>query len=147
MNKSTNPLLNKIDFAHERYLFYSSESSKIARQLAFAEGAIFWALYFLMQSGPKALIVTFYSTLLLFFIFDLVQYVFGGYLFSNQAKVIKKLIKANTTTPKYEIGDEVGKSINKFYISKLIFLCISSLLLIIMFVIFLNYQIPLRHCV
>lgn len=146
MNNDNHPLLKKIDFAHKRYSFYSSEASKIARQIAFAEGAIFWALYFLMQNGTKALIIAFYSVLLLFFIFDLIQYVVGAFFFSYEAKVIKKLMKSNKQDPSYEIGDFVGQSIKKYYVLKLIFLGVATLLLINMFIVFINYSIPLSHC-
>ena len=140
-------ILKKIDLAYERYSFYTIEVSKIARQVAFAEGAIFWALYFLMQSGPKPLIISFYSVLLLFFIFDLIQYVIGANSFEKEAEFMKKIIKSNNDKSlNYEIGDDVGKGIKKFYILKLVFIGISTLLLIFMFIYFIINNIPMRHC-
>ncbi|OEH46219.1 hypothetical protein lpari_02557 [Legionella parisiensis] len=83
--------------------------------------------------------------LLLFFIFDLIQYVAGAFLFNYEANVLKKLIKYNKRAPKYEIGDQVGKHIRNYYILKLVFLCVSTLLLISMFIVFIINNIPLHH--
>jgi hypothetical protein len=131
-------LSSKIPWAFERYDFYTKEASKIARQLAFSEGVIFWAIYLIMTNKPRALIIAFYSALLLFFIFDLIQYLFGAYHFEAQAQMMKKIKKLNPDNQiNYEIGDEIGKSIQKFFILKLLCLSISSLILIIMFTLFI----------
>ncbi|AOW57836.1 TPA: hypothetical protein ACPYPK_001038 [Legionella pneumophila] len=138
----------KISFAQDRYKFYTTEASKIARQVAFAEGAIFWALYILMQNGPKSLIITFYSILLLFFIFDLIQYVYGAIRFEYEEDAIKKVRASNKKIKgiNYKIGDEIGNSIKTYYLIKLFFLCLATIILIIMFVTFINSNLPAYKC-
>lgn len=135
-NKSETPkTLSKIDKTLDVYYIFTAEASKIARQLAIMEGAIFWAIYFLISSTyqPKALMIAFYLILIIFFILDLTQYVYGASKYEAEVQRMKKINTLNPETPvKYEIGDEIGKNIKVFYILKLIFLGISTLLLMIL---------------
>lgn len=135
-NKSETPkTLSKVDKTLKVYYIFTAEASKIARQLAIMEGAIFWAIYFLISSiyQPKALMIAFYLTLIIFFILDLSQYVYGASKYEAEVHRMKKINTSNPETPvKYEIGDEIGKNIKVFYILKLIFLGISTLLLMIL---------------
>ena len=131
-NKSETPKrLSKVDKTLDVYYIFTAEASKIARQLAIMEGAIFWAIYFLISSiyQPKALMIAFYLTLIIFFILDLSQYVYGA---SKYEAEIHRMKKINTLNPETPIGDEIGKNITVFYILKLIFLGISTLLLMIL---------------
>jgi Ca2+/Na+ antiporter len=135
-NKSETPkTLSKVDKTLEVYYIFTAEASKIARQLAIMEGAIFWAIYFLISSiyQPRALMIAFYLILIIFFILDLTQYVYGASKYEAEVQRMKKINTLNPETPiKYEIGDEIGKNIKVFYILKLIFLGISTLLLMIL---------------
>ncbi|HAT2150152.1 TPA: hypothetical protein NHH79_001100 [Legionella pneumophila] len=135
-NKGETPkTLSKVDKTLEVYYVFTAEASKIARQLVIMEGAIFWAIYFLISAiyQPKALMIAFYLTLIIFFILDLLQYVYGAAKYEAEVHRMKKINTLNPETPvKYEIGDEIGKNIKVFYILKLIFLGISTLLLMIL---------------
>lgn len=127
--------VSKIDRTLKVYYILTAEASKIARQLAIMEGAVVWAIYFLISSiyQPKALMIAFYLILIIFFILDLLQYVYGASKYEAEVQRMKKINTLNPDTPiKYELGDEIGKNIKIFYILKLIFLGISTLLLLIL---------------
>ncbi|HAT1771127.1 TPA: hypothetical protein I8034_000464 [Legionella pneumophila] len=140
--KKNDPLDESIVFAQERFKRYTAEASKISRQLAFAEGAIFWIIYLLMQNGSKWILVSFYFSLVLFFILDLLQYLYGANKFESEEEAIKKIQVLNKGKKdiNYEIGDEIGNNIKKFFNIKLIMLGISTLFLIILFISFLNTE-------
>jgi len=90
-----------------------------------------------IDNRPQILLVAFYSILITFFIFDLLQYLIGAFKFEKQAEILKSVKKQNSGKElSYNIGDETGKSLNIFYIAKFVFLAISTLLLITMFTIF-----------
>lgn len=137
--KKPDPLDDKIVFSQGRFKKYTAEASKISRQLAFAEGAIFWMIYNLMHNSSKWILVVFYFSLLLFFVFDLLQYLYGANKFESEEEIIKKIQVSNKCIKNinYEIGDEIGNNIKKFFNIKLIILCISTLLLGCVFVSFL----------
>lgn len=140
-NNKTSNIPKNIRWSQGRYLFYTIESSKIGRQLAFSEGAIFWVLYISITSidlKPKNLLIAFYMALIIFFIFDLLQYLIGSVRFDNLAENLKKIHKQNSNKNlNYQIGDEIGKSTRAFFIIKFTFLLISTLLLMAMFVMFI----------
>ncbi|RUR17878.1 hypothetical protein ELY21_10285 [Legionella sp. km535] len=132
--KHKSNIVSEMNFSYARYSFYTSESSKIARQVAFVEGAIFWTVYWLIECRPKFLLITFFSILIIFFIIDLVQYLYGAFLSNSDAQTIKKIHQQNPGKDiNYNLGDETGKKIEKFFILKMIFLGISVVPLFVMF--------------
>lgn len=136
--KKTGNIKEKIEEKMGRYLFYSSEASKIARQLAFTQGAIFWIIYSNMDCNqPKLLLGIFYTVLILFFICDLIQYLHGAYKFEQLAMTLKNIKEKNKLKLNYEDPDYFVQSIKMFFSIKFIFLSISFLLLIVMFTIFI----------
>lgn len=146
--KKNDPLDDSVVFAQERYKKYTSAASKISRQLAFAEGAIFWIIYLQMQNGSKWILVSFYFSLVLFFIFDILQYLYGANKFESEEDAIKKIQVLNKGNKdiNYEIGDEIGNSIKKFFNTKLFMLGISTLFLIIIFASFLFTEQGSSNC-
>lgn len=119
----------------DRCDFFSSQASKIGRQLAFAEGVVFWSLYTLMDCKPKILIVSFYLVLILYFLVDLLQYMYGAYKFEQKALLRKEAKKSNTRMP--SVGDEIGKNIKMFFTIKLILLTPSFFILIALFTLYI----------
>ena len=90
-----------------------------------------------IDNRPQILLVAFYSILITFFIFDLLQYLIGAFKFEEQAEILKSVKKQNSGKElSYNIGGETDKSLNIFNIAKFVFLAISTLLLITMFTIF-----------
>lgn len=140
--KKNDPLDENIVFAQERFKKFTSEASKISRQLAFAEGAIFWIIYLLMENGSKWILLSFYSALVLFFICDLLQYVYAANKFESEEEAIKKIqiLNKGKNNINYEIGDEIGNKIKRFFNIKLIILGISTLFLMVLFVSFVNTE-------
>lgn len=138
-NKDGN-INSSIKLSWDRYSSYTAEASKIGRQLAFSEGAIFWVLYIsihCINNRPKILLIVFYLILIAFFIFDLLQYLIGALKFEKKAEILKNVKKQNSDKElNYSIGDETGRSLNIFYITKFVFLAIATVLLIVMFTIF-----------
>ncbi|MCE0722805.1 hypothetical protein [Legionella resiliens] len=116
--------------------FYSTEASKIARQLAFTEGAIFWSLYFTMAVKPKGLVVLFYIGLILFFLVDLFQYLYGTIKFKQKILARNKAKKDNLVVP--SIGDKIGKNIFNIFIIKLILLIQPTITLILIFIVYIS---------
>ena len=122
------------------YDFYSAEASKIARQLAFSIGAIVWLLYSSTNCQYKLLISATYITLVLFFISDLTQYLFGAFKFFWLIDTLSNVREQNLDPNlKYEYPFHFIKPLTTLNIIKFIFLGISSILLIIMFAIFLTH--------
>jgi hypothetical protein len=118
--------------------FYSGEASKIARQLAFAIGAIVWLLYSETGYQYKPLVSINYISLLLFFIFDIIQYLFGAFKFSQLVYFLENIRKQNSVCSlQYKYSYDFIRSLHTFYIIKFIFIGISSITLIIFFSIFL----------
>lgn len=118
--------------------FYSGEASKIARQLAFAIGAIVWLLYSETHYQYKPLITISYIGLILFFIFDIIQYLFGTFKFSQLVYFLENIRKQNSVgSLQYKYSYGFIRSLHTLYIIKFIFIGISSITLIIFFSIFL----------
>lgn len=116
----------------DRYSFYSSEVSKICRQLAFAEGAIIGYFGFLKEH-VSVLMLLILILLLLYFIADIIQYIIGANEHKKVAyKYENELLQQNTalTPDKINKDDIVVKKIELFFILKLIFLSVSSVLLL-----------------
>ncbi|HAW6248198.1 hypothetical protein SC699_15410 [Legionella pneumophila serogroup 1] len=118
--------------------FYSGEASKIARQLAFAIGAIVWLLYSETGYQYKPLVTISYIGLILFFIFDIIQYLFGAFKFSQLVYFLNNTRKQNPVgNLQYKYSYGFIRSLHTLYIIKFIFIGISSITLIIFFSIFL----------
>ena len=93
--------------------FYSGEASKIARQLAFAIGAIVW--FSTSETGYqyKPLVTISYIGLILFFIFDIIQYLFGAFKFSQLVYFLDNTRKQN---PVESLQYKYSYGFIKFYI-------------------------------
>lgn len=133
-------LSDKIDSYWEVYGEYSNKASNIGRQLAFSEGAVFWLMYLNMDTNPPKLILSiFYSVLIIYFISDLVQYLYCAFKFKEKAVTLRNVIKQNKGKKlEYQYPDEFIKPLNTFYIVKFLILSLSTILLIVMFVLFVN---------
>ncbi len=86
-SKRTNQdkIQEKIEFYWDNYKEYSYEASKIARQIAFGEGAIFG--FILAKGMPFSIIIILgLSFLLGYFIFDLFHYFVGSWINRNKAR-------------------------------------------------------------
>lgn len=112
---------------------YSNELSKICRQLAFAEGALFWFSKQNLGSSTTFLIIGF-SILLMYFLFDALQYLSGLLKFQSQADQKYRDYKVNKIYDEdnYEIPYEFHLTDLFFYI-KLIMILLSSITLIYAF--------------
>lgn len=112
--------------------------SSIARQLAFSEGAVFWLLHHEYGTGLEILLGIFFSSLILYMIFDFFQYVLIASRFEHLVNFLKSIKKQNETAKiEFIRSDSYTKSSDICYAIKIIFLIISSILLIIMFAFFL----------
>lgn len=96
-NGSKKEIEQFINRGYEEIDFYSSQLSKILRQLAFAEGALFWFCKEKFNSSTFLIGVGF-AFLLFYFLFDAKQYLSGLLHFKKQTAkfyddfVIKKFI-------------------------------------------------------
>ncbi|HAT9492007.1 TPA: hypothetical protein JBD00_12475 [Legionella pneumophila subsp. pneumophila] len=103
--------------------FYSGEASKIARQLAFAIGAIVWLLYSETGYQYKPLVTISYIGLILFFIFDIIQYLFGAFKFSQLVYFLDNTRKQNPVGGlQYKYSYGFIRSLHTLYIINLFLL-------------------------
>lgn len=115
----------------QEYECYSKELSLICRQLAFAEGALFW--FSKQNLGASEFLVSFgFGVLIIYFIFDALQYFVGmrkNEQLSNQFYRDYKVNK-NYDIDNYAIPENHHLILNVFFYMKLIMLSVSSVLLI-----------------
>lgn len=138
---------NKIDAYWDQYKQSSSEASKIARQTALVEGAVFYVLYLGSGGTHKVLFCLFYIFLVLSFASDLIQYILTAYKYEQIAETLQTIQKKNPRNKNlvYELPNDFVYSLRVFYHAKLICLGIASITLIIMFVFFLQVNISSIH--
>lgn len=133
---SKSKAITAINSLYKQYTNFTGEASKIARQLAFIEGGVFWTLYLATKiNPPKILLMLFFGSLILFIIFDLAQYLYGSYLCISKSKQIKTEYILNKSFDS-KLEYEIGKKAENLFIIKLVFLLCSLVLLFFMFKIF-----------
>lgn len=114
---------------------YTATLSSICRQIAFAEGALFWFLYSELKVSIYYIVVGFLF-LLIYFILDLIQYLIGYNIYQKRAKIWEDSLKKGILLKNnYEFPNDFFYWINKFLVYKLLFLFISSSVLIIGFIV------------
>ncbi|HVE44490.1 MAG TPA: hypothetical protein VNC84_05080 [Gammaproteobacteria bacterium] len=125
---------NKLDACDKHYVVYSDKLSSACRQLAFSEGAVFWI--FSQTSYLSTPIAIGLLVLVLFFCVDMLQYYFGMFDYEYSASRIRKEMKRQEDEDDYkEIKeeDDPNKKLEKCFNWKLVFIGISSVLLIFVF--------------
>lgn len=119
---------------------YTAILSSICRQIAFAEGALFWFLYSELKVSLNYLAIGF-LILLLYFFLDLIQYLIGHYMYQNKAKNWENDLKNGVLLKKnYEFETDFFYWIDRVLILKLVCLFFASLLL------FIGFILGLFHC-
>lgn len=112
---------------------YSTILSSICRQIAFAEGALFWFVFAGFQFPPKYIIVG-YLFLILYLLTDLSQYLFGYMVYKRKAiQNCEYLEKKITNEELYLIKEEDLYWVYKAMHLKLFFIALSSITIILIF--------------
>jgi len=130
MSKETTE--DKIDKIWKISRTYSAEASKISRQLAFGEGAIFW-MFFREPDKLSNLILIGLVFLVLYFVFDILQYFIGSFINKNLAVTYEEN-KENLNPSDIERPKSLNDPVYLFYYLKFVMLLVASLLLISMFI-------------
>ena len=125
---------DKINKIWKRASLYSSLASQVARQLAFGEGAIFW--FFFNNKGNLTIpLIVGLSFLVLYFIFDIFQYLIGAWVNKDLARVYEELNKDDSLRPnKITRPDSMNIPMYCCYYIKFAMLAIASLLLLGLFI-------------
>jgi hypothetical protein len=125
----------KIKEIYNTGMDFSSDVSKVARQLAFGEGAIFW-LFFKEADKLTPIITIGLSLLVLYFISDLFQYIIAAWLNKNLASFYENLNNKDSPIDPETIDRPHGMNnpIYACYYIKLVMLSFASLILISLFV-------------
>lgn len=133
MNDNINdPLKEKIKECSECYIFYTGESSKVLRQLAFGEGALFW--FFTKNPCPMTNIAHIgLCILVLYFIVDSVQYIIGAIKYKNRGKFYIELREKNKRED-FEVTNDSVKGTNICFMLKIIVLIAASTFLVSIFI-------------
>jgi Ca2+/Na+ antiporter len=114
---------------------YTAILSSICRQIAFAEGALFWFLYSEIKVSLKFVAVGF-LVLLIYFLLDLVQYIIGQYIYRKKAKSWETDLKNQILSKNnYEFETDFFYWIDRVLFFKLSFLFLASLILIVGYII------------
>ena len=112
---------------------YSSILSSICRQIAFAEGALYWFLYSEFNLSTNYIMAG-YLFLLFYFFSDMAQYFLGYLVYKIKAKQNQIYLKNELKTEYlYEISEDDLYWVYKAMNLKLLFIVVSSLTLIIIF--------------
>lgn len=112
---------------------YSGHLSNIFRQLAFAEGALFWFSKINFNASNLLLIIGF-SILIFYFILDALQYFSGLLEYEKIAKKFHHDYKDNKIYDLEKYDMEPPKYIDVFFYLKLITLVLASVILIYSFI-------------
>jgi hypothetical protein len=132
-DKSREELEKNINNCYIASSEYSSTLSSICRQIAFAEGALFWLLYTGFSFSSRYIIVG-YLFLLFYFFTDLFQYLFGFIAFKKKAKQNEKYLENKIIIEKFHtISDDDLYWVYKALHLKLIFIALSSSTIILIF--------------
>jgi hypothetical protein len=123
----------KVKSYWKEYETYTSKLSIVCRRLAFAEGAAFWILKPNNEKLP-IIIVLGLLILVLYFISDTLQYLIGMLGYEELADEAREKLASNPSIKLSDINNsKVNKRIEFFLYLKLIFIFISSIVLIVAF--------------
>lgn len=112
---------------------YSSTLSSICRQIAFAEGALYWLLYTKFNLHTNYIIIG-YLFLLFYFFSDLFQYLLGYIVFKQKARQNKEHLGNKITNEGlHDVSDEDLYWVYKAMHLKLILIALSSCTIILLF--------------
>lgn len=124
---------DKIQKIWDRASIYSSEASKVARQLSFGEGAIFW-FFFHKEGALTNILATGLLFLVLYFLFDISQYIIGAWINKNLAITYDAMNNNKPIEPEEIIRPQSMNYPMYFcYYIKFIMLATASLLLFTLF--------------
>lgn len=125
---------DEIQKQFREYEVYTEKLSNCIRQLAFAEAAVFWVL---SKNGSNLtdIIVFGFFAIVLCFMFDVLQYLFGVCDYGDLAKKSEKKYKENKDIDisKIKKHPDVNKRSKLFFNLKIIMIFICSFFLIIQF--------------
>lgn len=124
---------NQISACYKETSEYSGHLSSILRQLAFAEGALFWFSK-TNFSTPNILLILGFSILIAFFIFDAIQYLVGLIQYENLAKTFHRDYKKNKIYDPNKYEMDPPKYIDLFFYIKIIAILFASVILIYSFI-------------
>lgn len=142
MNHSLkNDLEENINSCYQASSEYSSALSSICRQIAFAEGALYWFAFTGFHFPAKYIIVG-YLFLLFYFFIDSFQYVLGYVAYKRKAKQNVNLLKNKITKMDlHTITEDDLFWVYKAMHYKLFFIVLSSITIICIFTLLLICQI------
>lgn len=112
---------------------YSGHLSVILRQLAFAEGALFWFSKLNFKASDILLILGL-SALIVFFILDAAQYLVGLTQYENLAKKFHHDYKINKLYDPNKYDMNPPEYIDSFFYLKIFVILIASIILIYSFI-------------
>jgi hypothetical protein len=115
---------------------FSSDASKVGRQFAFGEGALFW-FFFQKNEEIRSMIIIGLAFLVLYFIFDIFQYLIGSWLNKNLGKTYENLNTEKSPLDPNKISrpENMNNPIYFCYYTKFFMLGSASILLLITIVI------------
>lgn len=123
---------DKIQKIWARASQYSGEASRVARQLAFGEGAIFW-FFFHDKHDLSMPIAAGMFFLVMYFIFDIAQYIIGSWINKNLASIYEEPNKKNLEPNQITRPPTMNNPMYFCYYAKFFMLGIGSLLLLALF--------------
>ena len=109
-----------IERCYSESVQYTGILSSICRQLAFAEGGLFWFLKDKMHVCDRLIVIGF-LVLVLYFIFDAIQYLVGHIIFLRKSKEWEADLKEKKIVDEkhYDIPSELLSPIEKLLYVKL----------------------------
>lgn len=122
-----------IEMYWNEFQAYTDKLSTVCRQLAFAEGGIFWI--FFQKNAPGFIVLGFFF-LILYFVFDVLQYYFGRNECLEFAEKAQEKYETNKNISFRDIKKPKNphKKIRKLLEIKLIFIAIASGILFLIFI-------------
>lgn len=132
--KNKEEIEKKIDEKYHESVEYTKIISTICRQLAFAEGAVLWFLEDKFHISISVMIGCF-CALILYFTFDIIQYLIGHIKYSNKGKELEEKYhgQEDYNINNYKNTNDFNKPIEILLYIKLIFIALASFLLLIGF--------------
>lgn len=121
-----------IMFLYREAESYSSRLSSILRQLAFVEGGLFWFSKINFNT-PNPILIIGFSFLVLYFVFDALQYFNGLIEYEKLGDKLYRDFKVHRIYIPDNYEEEPPKSIGVLFYIKILIIFISSILLIFIF--------------
>jgi hypothetical protein len=116
----------------EHYIVYSDRLSSACRQLAFAEGAVFWA--FKEPNSLSLWVAIGFFILVCYFVTDTLQYYFGMRDYERLGENARNMLHRNGANYSEINNKDANQRLECFLKYKLIFISIASLWMVIVFV-------------